>query len=109
MLAHYMHAQRTTDEKEYRAATNGIQGVVSNIKADLGRTAEAFEAGLKSEMETLSNLRQPLDEARDASDKFTASTKQNENELDKMSKAYKEAFEQMAQHLLPYFYYVLMQ
>lgn len=96
LLAHYMHAQRTTDEKEYRAATNGIQGVVSNIKADLGRTAEAFEAGLKSEMETLSNLRQPLDEARDASDKFTASTKQNENELDKMSKAYKEAFEQMA-------------
>lgn len=62
-----MHDQRTSNEKDWRAATNVLNGLVNQMKSDLSVIAQPLESALKETQKELQNLRAPIDDAIAAS------------------------------------------
>lgn len=77
-----MHDQRTSNEKDYRAATNMIADVVKEVNSSYERMGQALEGALKSEMKNLEEVSKGLEEAK----KQSAELEEQEKKSDERRK-----------------------
>lgn len=65
-----MHAQRTSNEKDWREATDRINDVVKQVNSSYETMGQALEGALKSEMKNLDAISDKLEEAKKQSEEL---------------------------------------
>lgn len=85
-----MHAQRTSNEKDWREATDRINSVVKQVNSSYETMGQALEGALKSEMKNLDAISDKLEEAKKQSEELEEQEKKVAENRSKMAETQKK-------------------